>query len=205
MPVVRAKVRCLVRRFPCRRTFACALALAFSIVSIAAPPRAAAAPAGEDLRALREAVATARAGDWPLAYVVASQVAQPLALELAYWFLLTRSKGYAGTFAEVTGFVERHQHWPQAWTQRRRAEEAITASTPVADVLAWFERFAPVSAAGALHHARALRAAGRDREATALVRETWIAGAPPRVTKMRSQSTPSQRRWNTSRSPAGFQ
>ena len=59
---------------------------------------------------------------------------------------------------------------------RRQAESAITAAVPAEDVIAWFNRYPPLSTSGKVAMAEALIETGADTVAHDLLRTAWIEG-----------------------------
>jgi soluble lytic murein transglycosylase len=135
----------------------------------------------DELEQLRQAIYAARLGDWGQAHGMASGVGDPAALKLAYWYLVVYAESTVGGFSELAGFVGANPHWPESRLLRRRVEESIGLGASESDVVAWFERFPPVSDTGRVRYAEALRLIGREDEAVALARQTWIDSAdlPP--------------------------
>jgi soluble lytic murein transglycosylase len=71
-------------------------------------------------------------------------------------------------------FIRSHPTWPVTATLRRRAEEFLfIEKKPAAVVRAYFATQRPVTATGKLALALAFKSEGLDRDAAALVRETW--------------------------------
>lgn len=79
-------------------------------------------------------------------------------------------------FADITAFIRANPTWPQISTMQKRAEEAITAATPDADILDWFAAYPPLTVDGAMAYGRALLAAGEQGKAEKVLRAAWITG-----------------------------
>lgn len=84
-----------------------------------------------------------------------------------------RREAYKGSFAEYAAFLREHPDFPQTLAIRRLAEKAMTADVPPLDRLAYFQRFAPLSANAKLRLAEALLAQGRRAEANDMARDAW--------------------------------
>lgn len=97
-----------------------------------------------------------------------------LAESVVQWDRLRRDS-YSATFAELSGFLRGHPGWPQELVLRRRAERALQPDTPMADRLAYFTRFPPVTASGSFRYAEALLGAGRRDEAIRFARQAWTS------------------------------
>lgn len=80
------------------------------------------------------------------------------------------------SFEEVARFASANPDWPLSPAVQARAEASIGADTTPAARLAFFGRRPAVTPLGELHHAEALRLAGRGAEATEKLRAAWIAG-----------------------------
>lgn len=115
----------------------------------------------------RAALAAANAGRLAEAERLA-EAADPLLRRILLWLRLQRP-GEA-TAAEILDFLTAHPDWPQRELLLRRAEEAAMQPADAARLAALG---APRSLAGALRMAEALLAAGRDAEATAVLRAAW--------------------------------
>ena len=96
-----------------------------------------------------------------------------LADKLLTWTILRAEKSGAG-FDEIAAFIAANDGWPDLKRLRRRAEEAVGPDVPTETLFLWFRRYPPVSPDGAFHHARALEASGRIREAARVVRDAWV-------------------------------
>ncbi|TAD90328.1 MAG: lytic transglycosylase domain-containing protein [Alphaproteobacteria bacterium] len=157
-------------------------ALLFLVLSLlgAAPDAAAQAqrppqaqrPA-DPLAAQRDAIRRAEAGDLPAALQRLGATPDPLVLSLVRW--TAYRTGRAGEqFSEVTGFIDRHRDWPLQPALIRRAEELARTETDLEALLAWFARQPPISRIGKVRLAEVLRAVGREAEAVATIRQTWV-------------------------------
>ncbi|HEX2726790.1 MAG TPA: lytic transglycosylase domain-containing protein, partial [Beijerinckiaceae bacterium] len=77
-------------------------------------------------------------------------------------------------FNRVVDFMRDHPTWPVGALLRRRAEENLLLDRkPAAVVRAYFATQRPVTPSGKLALALAFKADGLDRDAAALIRETW--------------------------------
>jgi soluble lytic murein transglycosylase len=147
------------------------IAYAFAaLLALSAPSGAASLPPDE-LRQARLAYQAAEAGDYVRAQAAAGRDAA--LSKLVRWMELRRT-GSRASFAEITQFAAAHPDWPGRNSLRLRAEEAMPADMPDAQVIAWFEKTPPVGA-GRLRLAEAYARTGRAAKAAELVREAWIA------------------------------
>ena len=129
--------------------------------------------AAPDLALARQAVAAAKQDRLDEAVRLARASGDPVLAKLVTWIDYS-SGGVEADFAALSAFVEANPDWPLLSQITRRAEAAITAATPTASVIAWFDAHPPVSADGGMAYARALRAAGRGEKATQVTRDTWV-------------------------------
>ncbi len=148
-------------RTPPRRHRGLPAALALLLLAAAAPP-ARAAPDG-DGGAFEAALAAAARGDWADVRAFAARLPSPLAAYFHWRELFESEREFP--FETIAGFLERHAGWPDGPRLRRLAEGRIGEDVPAARLLAFFERFPPLTARGRLEFAKALRAAGRTDEA----------------------------------------
>jgi soluble lytic murein transglycosylase len=129
----------------------------------------------EDDHLYRLAFDSARKGHFDWALDATNKAHDKLLAKVLRWQYYT-APGSGASFAEISGFIAANPDWPQPAALERRAEEAISVATPDANVLAWFDSHPPQTVDGALAYGKALIAAGRTEEATALVRRTWVTG-----------------------------
>ncbi len=99
-----------------------------------------------------------------------------IAAALAQWRALQQTDSMP--FDSYAGFLMAHPGWPNEAANRRAAEKQ--AASPYAspgNVANYFRRFPPLTAAGAVAHARALQATGATGEAAEAARNAWRRGA----------------------------
>lgn len=134
-----------------------------------------------DLDLLARAVAAYRRGALAEGDAIASSVDARMARTLLEWVAI-RSAASVLPFARIDAFLKAHPDFPSTTLFRRRAEEMLVAEKKGAAVVrAFFDGHAPVSPAGRIALALALKSEGRTAEATALARQSWLRdhlGAP---------------------------
>ena len=123
-----------------------------------------------DIKALRVAIAASKSGNWKLATTHASRTSAELPKKVVAWLRFKSAKSGAAA-EDIIKFIDANPEWPSPRLMRQRAEEALTDSTSDQVVLDWFERYPPVSAAGAIGHLAALVRAERHDEAVLLARQ----------------------------------
>lgn len=96
-----------------------------------------------------------------------------IAAALAQWRALQQTD--ALPFDSYAGFLLAHPGWPGETANRRAAERQASTASPTS-VVAFFRRFPPQSAAGAVAYARALQATGATGEANEAARNAWRRG-----------------------------
>jgi soluble lytic murein transglycosylase len=132
-----------------------------------------AAPTGEDIDALREALALARKGKAEAALERAASVRDTTAQKLTEWVIL-RSDDAEATFHRYARFIQANPGWPSLGMLRRRAEGQLWhEKRDPATVHAFFASTQPASTKGRLALARALLAQGDRARAQHHVREAW--------------------------------
>lgn len=111
----------------------------------------------------------------PLVQPVTAQP-DPLAPVVAQWNALRQSD--ALPFSSYSSFLVAHPGWPGELAMRRVAERAIDPDKMIAaQVVAFFDRYPPLSNAGQARYAEALIARGRRPEAVVAARKAWTSGA----------------------------
>ena len=136
-----------------------------------APDAPASAP-GVDLNLLKQTLEAYRRGDVTEGDRLRVGIEDPAARALLEWVAIR--SGAILNFERIVAFIRSDTAWPVGTTIRRRAEEALSlARKPPATVRAFFATQRPVSATGKLALALAFRADGLDKDAAALIRETW--------------------------------
>ncbi len=120
-------------------------------------------------RPLASALDAAADGRWHRAAELAARDG-PVAGALIEW---ARLRAGRGTAAEVLAFLDAHPHWPGLDRLRAQSLEAFEDAGD-AEILAFYEGAAPVTGAGVLRHAAALKNANRLGEAEASVVEAWL-------------------------------
>jgi len=128
---------------------------------------------GRDL--LRQAITLAKRRDWSKARSTIQLARNPMLSKIIEWAYLREPGRHVG-FYERSAFLAENPKWPQADTIRRRAEDAIDDKVSLADLSAWFAVNPPLSSAGKVAYARALRASGKADEAHNVARDVWVNG-----------------------------
>jgi soluble lytic murein transglycosylase len=103
-----------------------------------------------------------------------SQAQGPMAQAIEQWKMLTAGSRFG--FAAIAGFVASYPGFPEEDRLRRAAEAALDheAATPGA-IVAFFDRFPPLTNPGRAQYALALRVLGRP-EAGDMARAAWRGG-----------------------------
>nr|WP_041041269.1 lytic transglycosylase domain-containing protein [Paramagnetospirillum magnetotacticum] len=131
------------------------------------------ASAEADMALTRQAVAAAKRDHFDEAARLARQSGSKVLPRLVTWMAYVSGRSGAD-FAQLAAFIHANPEWPMMSQMTKRAEESITAATPTAQVLAWFDSHPPTTADGGQAFARALFAAGRDEQAVQVIRDTWV-------------------------------
>ena len=152
--------------------FVIALALA---VFLGAVPAQANLLSADDDRIYHQAFEAAHQDRYDLAYAAAAKAHNKLLNKTLHWLNYTQPNSGA-LFSEITAFILANPDWPQIATLTRRAEEAITAATPGAAVLEWFDVHPPQTVDGALAYGKALMTTGQGDKLEQLVRQAWTSG-----------------------------
>lgn len=99
-----------------------------------------------------------------------------LAAALAQWRALQQTDSLP--FDSYAGFLLAHPGWPNEAANRRAAErQAGNGYASASNVAAFFRRYPPLTAAGAVAYAKALQATGATAQAYEAARDAWRRGA----------------------------
>ena len=128
-----------------------------------------------ELGAARTVIANIDKGKWAEAHHAADRAHFPLLGKLVTWSYLTRP-GMTASFEEVTRFIDQNQDWPLQGALKRRAEESIDDSTSPKAIIEWFQRFPPMTPAGAGRYIDALLGTRQQDQAAATARQFLIDG-----------------------------
>ncbi|RYE02036.1 MAG: lytic transglycosylase domain-containing protein [Sphingomonadales bacterium] len=106
------------------------------------------------------------------AYIQSDQLSNVL----IEWKRLQQSDNYP--FSDYANFLLAHPGWPGETSRRAAAETVLDSGTwSPGLVIRFFERFAPLTAAGRLRYAEALAASGKRAEAEEQARRAWRGGS----------------------------
>ncbi len=123
--------------------------------------------------AVKAVIAAYRRGALGEGDVLAGKMTDRVTRTLLEWVAIHCNAG-AVSFARIDAFLREHPNYPATTRFRRRAEEALIAERKSpAIVRAFFHGQQPVSPAGRIALALALKDEGRKDEATALIRRSW--------------------------------
>ncbi len=122
------------------------------------------------VRAALDAVEDGRYAD---ARALAATHENAMVAALVDW-LIARQSDSGMSAPEIIKVLETHPGWPEPERLQLRAEQAFHALGPSGDpVIAFYNQVEPVTVAGRLSLAAALRDAGRSAEAEPIVRDLW--------------------------------
>lgn len=146
--------------------------VALTMMAADIAPIAAAELSKADIAAYRAAFAAAKSENWRKVKSRSAATHEKLPGKVLSW-LRYRSITSKADFAELSGFILANPDWPGMRRLRRRTEEAISNTVPDSELMAWFEKFPPITSPGSVRYARALLAAGRTEQATTFIRKAW--------------------------------
>jgi len=123
--------------------------------------------------AVKAVVAAYRRGALIEGDELAARIDDRSARSLLEWVAIHANAG-AVPFLRIDAFLREHPNYPATTRFRRRAEEALIAEKKSpAIVRAFFHGQQPISPAGRIALALALKEEGKAEEATALIRQSW--------------------------------
>lgn len=118
-------------------------------------------------------------GDQPLAVpprpVPAAPRFDPLRGAIMEWKRLRQSDSLP--FSDYARFLVAHPGWPGEMAMRRTAERRLDGAVGSGEIVPFFMRFPPLTAAGKARFAEALADSGRAAEAQTAAADAWMAGA----------------------------
>ncbi len=156
-----------------RHWFVVALWLFVATVAAACPSAAATTLSGSDRSLYRSAFKAAEDDQWPAARAMAARAQDPLLAKVLLWLDLMRAES-GHPFSDYAGFMAQNPDWPSLAALQAQAELAMPPDLPSPDVLAWFRDREPMTFAGAMQLARALRSGGEKAKATEALRRGWV-------------------------------
>lgn len=130
-----------------------------------------AGPVAADGGPFADALQLADQKNWDAALASARQ-AGALQVDVVEW---ERLRDGDGTFAEYAAFLTRHPDWPGLTFLRQKGEATITTDVAAPDVIAYFAKDAPRTAAGSLALQAAQQRMGRANDALAEAGRAWLA------------------------------
>ncbi len=117
-----------------------------------------------------QALKDASRGNWSAAR---SEAGSGTARDVVTWMYLTSGDPNV-SFSDIAAFVSRHPDWPGADRLSRAAETRLPSDLSDAQVLNWFARNTPVTAAGMKRYMAAMERQGRSGEAANVIRPWWV-------------------------------
>ncbi len=152
----------------------CGMACLLAVALLAGPGVVSARDLSDaDLALYRDAFRYAQRDQWGDAVATAAKARERLPARIIRWMDLARPKS-GHSFSEIAAFIRANPGWPNKTGLARQAEETMPASQPPAEVVAWFEAHAPVSARGVERYAEALSSLGEAEQAASVVKRFWV-------------------------------
>jgi soluble lytic murein transglycosylase len=145
------------------------------VAALCAPVAAAQALEPKDRGVVGQAFRAAERGDWPRAWRLLEEVADPLPAKTLRWLRMIED-GEPSDFPTMARFLMANPDWPYAEQLQIRAEETIRDPADHALIRAFFADRAPLTTRGRIRYAEALFRIGADDEAIALLRRAWVDG-----------------------------
>ncbi|MEM8986438.1 MAG: transglycosylase SLT domain-containing protein [Pseudomonadota bacterium] len=160
--------------------FATAIVLAASAAAAAPTPRLKPEPPGPsahlsetDLMLLNAVDDAVKKRQWPSARATAWSIQDDVGRSLGQWMYIWGQDPKA-SFYDVSQFLDAHPDWPGTTRMQRFAERRMREDLDASEVLAFFDKRAPLSGEGKLQFARALFETGNAEVAVGWLRQAWI-------------------------------
>ncbi len=138
----------------------------------------------DDRDLFSRSISSAKSRRWNRARSLVVQIDNPLPSEFIAWLYL-RETGARTPFKARTEFIETHAHWPNIELIRRRAEEDVDKSLSPNEIIAWFEKFPPLSGQSMVALALAHRSVGDETLAIYHAKQAWLNGTFTRAQERR--------------------
>lgn len=142
------------------------------LAAMALPGRLLAVDPGE-LSALKQVVRAADAGKWHKLSDLEPRLSDPLLRRYLTWQMLRKGEPEP-SLDQITAFMDDNPGWPGDVALQARAERQMHHRVGMATRRAFFAERRPLTAEGRLALAEAWFDAGRDHDATELLRTSWI-------------------------------
>ncbi len=130
-----------------------------------------------------EMIRAARGDDWAKARSLAGTAEDPLAAKIFLWLRLTdpdKTNWDSDTFIRLTHFIRANPDWPGITKMKVAAEGAMPENISNAEVIAWYDDFAPQTAYGLDRYMSAMIINGKRDEAKKFLTGWWAGTVLPR-------------------------
>lgn len=125
-----------------------------------------------DRTAIHQALQAVKRQDWKNAQALIARTKDPLAAKIYDWLYYTRTAGPV-QFNKLAAFIRKNPSWPMQGKMRLAAEKNMPAGLPDADVIAWYDSYAPLTPDGMERYLRALLKSGDKEKAAEKFRAWW--------------------------------
>ncbi len=154
------------------RTLGLGLTLGFALLLVSRPGLAL---NPKDREVVGEAFVAADGGDWPRAFRLIEDVADPLPALTLRWLRMIEGRE-PGDFTTIAHFLLSHPDWPAPEELQIVAEGTITDPADHELIRDFFQDRAPLTTRGSIRYAEALFRINQDEAAKALIRRAWVEG-----------------------------
>lgn len=146
--------------------------LLFSYIFVWGIPNIASANSEEEnAEFLISALNAVKMKNWISAEYNASQISDPIGLDLVTW---ARLRAGEGEWDEYQSFINEHQDWPGLNYLRKRSENVIPFNPSPENIRNYFATYPPQTGTGALHLARAYQEKGQFSQANQEILRAWL-------------------------------
>ncbi len=122
-----------------------------------------------------EAMEQADRRRWRQAQDIAAKAESTVPRKIIDWIYM-RQPGAHVDFQTRADFISANPDWPLINELRIRAEQVIDDDVPATALNAWFAKYPPLTDAGKLAYALALRDGGNTQRAADIARQAWVDG-----------------------------
>lgn len=150
----------------------CRIAAGGLLISLLGFSVALSSPSIEDTKNFKLAFESATKQKWEDAYKYATEVSDPVAVDVVRWLHL---RAGVDEWQSYRLFLQSNSDWPGLKILRRAGEQSFTGEENPNLVVEYFSNYSPQDGYGAIRYAESLERLGRPREANRVIRNAFLS------------------------------